>query len=173
MVAILGGLALFMAQTAIWDRLAILGAKPSFALMIVIFLATNGPFLPGAVTAFLFGYLTDTFSSLPLGVSIAGFLGIHYLAQLSVHSLFLDTVVFQGGLVFAGVIGYGLMLFLLLNFVGYSAGSFLPFMGFQVYEAAYTAALTPLVFSLLKKVLPQAGLAKEEPLLSGLKASVS
>lgn len=171
MLAILGGLALFMAQTAVWDRLAIVGAKPDFALMMVIFLATNCPFFPGAVVAFLFGYLMDTFSSLPLGVSTAGLLVVHYLANLSVHSLFLDTLVFQGGLVFAGVLGHGLMVFLLLNFVGYSAGPFLAFMSFQVYKAAYTAALTPLVFSLFKKALPGTGLASEEPPLPGLKAS--
>ncbi|MEE8448138.1 MAG: rod shape-determining protein MreD, partial [Thermodesulfobacteriota bacterium] len=94
-------LLLFIVQTSFWDRLAISGAKPEFMVIIVVYLAFYHRYLEGAGLVLLLGYLTDFYSSLPLGVNLIGLALVHYLCVLGVRSFFLNSVLFQGAAVFS------------------------------------------------------------------------
>lgn len=137
---------LFILQTTLLEQAAVLGAKPDLVLVLVVFVAFHHSYLPGAVLAFLFGYLVDLYSSGPLGLNIMSKVLVHYLAFVAVRTVFLNSVSLQGATVFISVLGEGALLFLLRKFVGLSIGPYIPFAFFSLVKGAYTAVLAPGLF---------------------------
>lgn len=146
-----------MVQLSLWDRLAISGAKPEFAVIMVIYLAFYHSYPAGAGLVLLLGYLTDLYSSLPLGVSIISLALIHYFSFLGVRSFFVDSILFQGGAAFCGVLFQSLLTYLVLNFLDLSSGLFLPYLLFSSVKAAYSAVLTPVLFYGLNRLSAMPG----------------
>ncbi len=139
-------LLLFIVQTSFWDRLAISGAKPEFMVIMVVYLAFYHRYLEGAGLVLLLGYLTGFYSSLPLGVNLIGLALVHYLCVLGVRAFFLNSVLFQGAVVFSGVLVQSLLTYLVLKFLDLSSGMFLPYILFSSVKAAYSGVLAPVVF---------------------------
>ena len=118
-----------------------MGVKPDLIVVLVVFVAFHYTYLPGAVLALLLGYLVDLYSSGPMGLNVMGNVLVHYLAFLAARTVFLNSVLLQGGVVFIAILGEGLMLFLLRKFVGLASGPFIPFFSFSLLKGAYTAIL--------------------------------
>lgn len=140
------GFFLFILQTTLLDNLTVLGAKPDLVVVLVVFVAFHHSYLPGAVLAFVFGYLVDLYSSGPLGLNIMGKVLIHYFAFVAVRTVFLNSILLQVITVIIAVLGEGILLFFLRKFVGLPSGPYISFFSFILLKGAYTGMLAPAIF---------------------------
>lgn len=108
--------------------------------------------ITGAGLALVAGYLMDMAWGGPVGLNALSKVLVNYFAYVSVRSMFLDSPVFQGGVVFAAIMGEGHLIFLVSGMTGYSSAPYSSILLISSLKGVYTAILTPPIFVGMKRL---------------------
>ena len=158
-IAILSAVSVLLvaAQTNLLWFMAIGGALPDLALILLVYYAHHNGSFPGEIVGFVTGLALDTLGAAPLGFHALMYTAIGYAIGVSRRRVAFDPifapVLFVAlSTLFKALVGFVLLAVFPVE-VGFS-GVISPRIGI---ELGYNAILTPLIFALLGLIRPLRG----------------
>ncbi len=136
-------------QSILPGWLSIVGVRPDFALIVLIFVALRRGSMVGQVAGFASGIVEDFASVSPLGFHMLLRSVIGFIAGLPAGNLFLDPLFMPILLTVIATIFKGLVSGLVSALFGLEASGFRYFAGRLWIEAACNALASPFLFALL------------------------
>ncbi|MBU4311021.1 rod shape-determining protein MreD [bacterium] len=138
-------------QATLLNGLNILGIKPDFLFILVIFIALHKGPISGAWCGFLAGILLDLFSFAPLGTNALSKTALGFLLGAVAPFLYFEAPFIQGLLLFIAMLLEGIFLFILLSSLHLALPFSHSFLHIILPTSLYTSLLTPLLFYVFKK----------------------
>lgn len=136
-------------QTTLLPLTALGRATPDLLLIICVYLGLHQHSVAGAVSAFLLGYLQDTFSGSVIGLNAFAMCLVFTLVYLTSRRLWVDNAISKIVLVFlASVLKTTAILALIAVFMS-AANLWQSVANYLVLEALLAAILSPAMFAVL------------------------
>jgi len=136
-------------QTTVLPLASVWRATPDLLLIICVYLGLHQHTVPGAVGAFLLGYLQDAFSGNVVGLNAFGMCLVFTVVYLTSRRLWVDNAISKIVLVFfASLLKTAAILALVALFMS-AEGLWRAILGYFLIEAALAAVLSPAVFAVL------------------------
>lgn len=148
-------------QTTVLPLASVSRATPDLMLIICVYLGLHQHTVPGAVGAFLLGYLQDAFSGNVVGLNAFGMCLVFTVVYLTSRRLWVDNAISKIVVVFcASVLKTAAILALVALFMS-AEGLWRAILGYLMIEAVLAAILSPAVFAVLAHT-QQMAVAEEE-----------
>jgi len=145
---------LVLLQTNILRVIAIGGAVPDLALIVLVFLANRNGSMAAQVSGFVAGIVQDLVSLAPLGFHAFVRTLTGYLFGLTRGNIFVDPILVPVLIVLAATILKGVLTALLAAVFGISSAFAGLFSTTFLIELLYNAVLAPFLFGLLGVIKP-------------------
>ena len=138
-------------QTTVLPLAAIGRATPDLLLIICVYLGLHQHSVAGAISAFVLGYLQDTFSGSVVGLNAFGMCLVFTVVYLTSRRLWVDNAISKVVVVFlASVLKTMAVLALVALFMS-AKGLWHTVLGYLLIEAILAAVLSPAVFAVLAR----------------------
>ncbi|WP_455381486.1 rod shape-determining protein MreD [Salinispira pacifica] len=145
---------LVLLQTNILRVIAIGGAVPDVALIVLVFLANRNGSMPAQVSGFVAGIVQDLVSLAPLGFHAVVRTVTGYLFGLTRGNIFVDPILVPVLMVLAATVLKGLMTALIAAVFGLVSVFHGLFSTTFLIELLYNSVLAPFLFGILGLIKP-------------------
>ncbi len=127
-------------------------AKPDLLLILIVYFGLYKNPFPGAILAFLSGYMMDIFSGSIFGVHTFSKTTIFFLTILIRDRFYVKSPLFQAGAIFSFSIIDGFIIISILGLVSPIENLLSPFFTFIIPQSLITGLVGPFFIALIKYV---------------------